>query len=53
MLNEVDTRLTIAYDVLLTCAVLAHDDGVLTKEQRDLLNRIVDDLDSLRNETRS
>jgi len=49
-MNEVETRITIAYDVLLTCAVIAHNDGVLTKEQQDLLNRTVDDLDKIRKE---
>lgn len=50
MLNEIDTRLIIAYDVLLTCSLIAHNEETLTKEQRDLLNRVVDDLERLHKE---
>jgi hypothetical protein len=50
MLNEVATRITIAADILLTASIICHTDDGLTKEQREILHRVYDELEALRKE---
>jgi hypothetical protein len=51
MFDEIQTRITIAADILLTASVMCRNEGSnLTEEQAEHLNRVYDAVEELRKE---